>query len=172
MSMKGISVTSAVITISGSTDEAVAGTMVEEKIPLNLDILNREVLLVYAVDINVSSPDALAGVDTLVTASMSTTSRTTVGSIAETNVLAMAQKSIRAGGLVDGGVGFQENSPETPTASNLPYIGIVSTSDFFVQISGVNNGNAKGSDWRMWCARARVTADIYAALVQSEALSA
>jgi len=169
---KGISVTSAIITISGSTDELIAGTMEEEKVPLSLDILNREVLLVYAIDMNVSSPDAIAATDTLVTASLSTTSRTTIGSIAETNVLGAAQKSIRASGMLDAGVGFQEVSPETPTANALDYIGIVSTNDFFVQIVGVNNLNTKGCDWRMWCARARVSADIYAALVQGETLSA
>ena len=35
---KGISVTSAIITISGSTEEAVPGTMVQEQVPLSLDI--------------------------------------------------------------------------------------------------------------------------------------
>ena len=172
MATKGISVTSAIITISGSTAELVAGTMVEEKVPLNLDILSREVLLVYAIDMNVSSPDGLAGVNTLSSASMSTTSRTTIGSIANTNVLGASQKGIRASGFVDGGVAFQEVSPETPTADGLSYIGIVSTNDFFIQIKGANNLTAKNVDWRMWCARARVSADIYAALVQGETLSA
>ena len=169
---KGISVTSAIITISGSLDEVVANTMVEEKVPLSLDILNREILLVYAIDLNVSSPDAIAATDTLTTASMSTTSRTTIGSISDTNVLGTAQKSIRAAGFLDAGVGFQEVSPETPTSNALDYVGIVSTNDFFVQLKGVANANLQGVSWRMWCARARVSADIYAALVQGETLSA
>jgi len=69
-------------------------------------------------------------------------------------------------------VAFWENSPETPTANALDYIGIVSTNDFFVQVVGSQNLLVKGVQWRMWCARARVSADIYAALVQSETLSA
>ena len=77
-----------------------------------------------------------------------------------------------AAGFVDGGVSFEDISPETPTANALDYIGIVSTNDFFVQVQGGNNLNPKGVDWRMWCARAKVTADIYAALVQGETLSA
>jgi len=169
---KGISVTSAIITISGNTLEQVASTMEEEKVPLSLDILNREVLLVYAIDLNSQGPDAIAGIDTHVSASLSSTTRTTVGTIANTNVLGAGLKSIRAAGFVDGGVGFQDVSPETPTANALDYIGIISTNDFFVQVQGANNLVPKGVDWRMWCARARVTADIYAALVQGEALSA
>lgn len=146
--------------------------MLEEQVPLNLDILGREVLLVYAIDMNVQNPDALAGTDTFSETSLSTTSRTTLGRISDTNVLGFASKAIRAGGYVDGGVGFQEVSPETPTANALDYIGIISTNDFFVQVKGFQNVGVKQSDWRMWCARAKVTADIYAALVQSETLSA
>jgi len=160
---KGISITSAIITISGSTTEAAPGVMVEEQIPLSLDILNREVLLVYAVDLNAQEPDALAATNTATTASLSTTSRTTIGTIANPNVLAAASKSIRASGYVDGGVGFEDVSPETPTANALDYIGIVSTNDFFVQVQGFQNLAVKVCEWRMWCARARVTADIYAA---------
>lgn len=170
--VKGISVTSAIITISGSTPETVLNTMVEERIPLNLDILSREVLLVYAIDLNPGSPDSQAGVNSAVNCSLSTTSRTTIGRISSPNVLGAAEKATRAAGFVDGGVSFQDVSPETPTAKDLDYIGIISTSDFFVQTLGTNNLSTKTCEWRIWCARARVTADIYAALVQGEALSA
>jgi hypothetical protein len=169
---KGISVTSAVMTISGSTSELIAGTMAEEQVPLSLDILGREVLLVYAIDINVQPPDATAGANTDVQASLSSTTRTTIGSIANTNVLGFGKMSIQASGFIDGGVSFHEASPETPTAADLPYIGIVSTNDFFVQVQGTGNALTKSVNWRVWAARAKVTADIYAALVQGEALSA
>ena len=172
MSMKGIKLTSSVITISGQTGEAVVNTMAEEQVSLNLDILSREVLLVYAVDMNPSEPDAVAATNTGVSASLSATTRTTIGSIADTNVLAAAQKTIRAAGFLDGGVSFDDRSPETPTAADLPYIGIISTNDFFVQIQSFQGINAGTVDWRIWCARAVVTADIYAALVQGESLSA
>jgi hypothetical protein len=169
---KGITVTSSVITISGNTAETVLNTMAEEEVPLSLDVLNREVLLVYAIDMNPANPDAQAGVNSNTRASLSTTSRTTIGSIADPNVLGAADKTIRAAGFVDGGVGFQDVSPETPTANALDYIGIVSTNNFFVQVQSGNNLALKDVDWRMWCARAKVTADIYAALVQGETLSA
>jgi hypothetical protein len=169
---KGISVTSAIITISGQTAEIAPNTFVEEQVPLSLDILNREVLLVYAIDMNPSNPNAVAGTDTFCNTSLSTTSRTSVGTIANTNVLGAAEKAIMAAGYVDGGVAFQDVSPETPTANALDYIGIVSTNDFFVQVKGFQNVGLMECDWRMWCARARVSADIYAALVQGETLSA
>jgi len=172
MASKGITVTSAIMTISGRVSEVVAGTMVQEQVPLSLDILGREVLLVYAIDLNTGSPDNIIGTNTKSEGSLSTTTRTTIGDIGDTNVLAAANKNIRSAGAAVNGVGFQDQSPETPTAAHLDYIGIVSTNDFFVQVQGTGNVNTKGLDWRMWCARAKVTADIYAALVQSETLSA
>jgi len=169
---KGVSVTSAIITISGTTNELVPGVMVQEQVPLQLDILNREVLLVYAIDLNVAGPQAIAGVDTSSQMSLSSTSRTTIGNIGDTNVFGTTIKQVRAAGFLDGGVSFQENSPETPTSNALDYVGIISTNDFFVQIVGANNTSALSGNWRIWCARAKVTADIYAALVQGETLSA
>ena len=169
---KGVSVTSAIITISGTTDEVVPGVMAQEQIPLQLDILNREVLLVYAIDLNVAAPSAISGTDTASNMSLSSTSRTTIGNIGDTNVFSASIKQIRAAGFIDGGVAFTQTSLDTPHSNALDYIGIISTNDFFVQVQGANNLTNVQGNWRMWCARARVTADIYAALVQGETLSA
>ena len=73
MSSKGISTTSATVTISGLIQEQVAGTLAEQTVALNLDILNREVFLVYAVDLNIEAPDAIVGVNTQMLGSLSTT---------------------------------------------------------------------------------------------------
>ena len=167
MSTKGITQTSALVTISGQVQEAVAGTLVQEEVALNLDILGREVFLVYAVDLNIEAPDAIIGVNTQSLGSLSTTSRSTIGNLQHTNVLAAVQKDCRAGV-----VAFHETSPDSPPTSALSYIGIISTNNFFVQTVGQNNINTQGTSWRVWGARAKVTADIYAALVQSETLSA
>ena len=61
---------------------------------------------------------------------------------------------------LNGGVSFEDVSPETRTANALDYIGIVSTNDFFVQVQGFQNLASKKVEWRMWCARTRVSADI------------
>ena len=71
------------------------------------------------------------------------------------------------GGLVP----FSSMSPDGPQAAGLDYIGILATSDLFVQILGQNNTSAKFGRVRLWCQRMRADASTYAALVQSEMLS-
>ena len=92
---KGLKETSSLITIGFSTTEAVAGTMSQTKIDLQLNVLDREV-----------------------------------------------------------------------------FVGIIATNDFFGQIVGVNNVNVKSLSGRIFGVRAQASADIFAALTQSELLSA
>ena len=68
-------------------------------------------------------------------------------------------------------VGFTRNGMETPPAT-LDYIGIVATNDFFISIKGVQNTSAKFLSGKLYGYRAVADASIYAALVQSEVLSA
>ena len=162
--------TSSVITISNLTTETAANTFTQAEIDLQLSPLDNEVFVVLAVDTAPAPPDALDGVDTATSVSVSTTSRTSVGSIGNNNVIAAGQALIRSAGLTGGGVGFQQFSGETPTA-NLDYIAIIATNNFFVQIEGLGNAAAKNSGIRLWGYRARADAAQYAALVQSEVLS-
>ena len=69
------------------------------------------------------------------------------------------------------GVGFSSQALETPP-STLEYIGIIATNDFFVQIEGQNTAQVNGVTGKLYGYRAIASADIYAALVQSEVLSA
>ena len=94
-----------------------------------------------------------------------------MGFIQDDNVLASSSVAIQAAGFVDGGVGFTQTSLETPPA-NLDYIGIIATNDFFLSVQGTGNAGAKRVGARVWGYRARADASIYAALVQSEVLSA
>ena len=66
---------------------------------------------------------------------------------------------------------FSQPALETPP-STLDYIGISATNDFFVQVEGAANSAAKGVAGKLYGYRAVASADIYAALVQSEVLSA
>jgi len=102
---------------------------------------------------------------------LTTTRQTGVANLGNSNCLAVSQQTIQAAGFVDGGVGFQQQSLETPPSS-MEYIGIVATSDFFVQVIGKNNVLAKGVSGKLYGYRATATADIFAALVQTEVLSA
>lgn len=167
----GLKQSSSVVSIGFSTTETAANTFTQGSVDLNLSPLDREVFVVLAVNLDPSTPDALAGIDTNVTSSLTTTSQTGVTNLANSNCLAAATNVIRAAGFVDGGVSFQSLGAETPP-SNLEYIGIIATNDFFVQIKGTGNGVAKRIDGKLYGYRAVASADIYAALVQSEVLSA
>tara|TARA_R110000822_G_C15238704_1_gene486108 strand:+ start:527 stop:1033 length:507 start_codon:yes stop_codon:yes gene_type:complete len=166
-----LKVTSDPIAVSFELSESAPNTFTQEQIALQLDILNNEVALVYAVDLDLESPDALAGIDTRVTASLTSTSQTGTVGLGNSNCLAQGRKDIRAGGFVDGGVGFTRAADSTPVGQ-VEYIGIISTNNFFVSITGANNAAPKTLSGRIWLSRARADAATYAALVQSEVLSA
>jgi hypothetical protein len=92
-------------------------------------------------------------------------------SLADSTCLAVKQSRIRAVGFVDGGVGFTTGSNESP-ATQLDYLGIIATNDFFIQIEGANNVAPHSMSGKLYGVRARADSAVYAALVQSEVLSA
>jgi len=155
--------------VSASFTETAVDTFTQLRVDLQLNPLDNEVFVVQAIDLNGASPDLNANLNSATFASLSTTSRATIGSIGDSNVMAVAQKDIKNDGV--SAVAFQQTAPETPTASNLDYIGIIATNDFFVQILGVNNLVAKACQTRVYGYRATADASVYAALVQSEVLS-
>jgi hypothetical protein len=59
---------------------------------------------------------------------------------------------------------------ETPPAT-LDYIGIIATNDFFLQLNTNGNLLPKSCSGKLYGYRATASADIFAALVQSEVLS-
>lgn len=170
MAVKGLTQASGVVAISAGITETAANTFTQGAVDLNLSPLDREVFVVLAIDINPTPPDAVAATDTSVRASVSTTSRTSLGTIAQSNTLAESSLNIAAAGFPGSGVAFTRLSGETPTAM-LDYIGIIATNDFFIQLQGANNTAAKFVNVRVWGYRAKADATIYSALVQSEVLS-
>jgi hypothetical protein len=167
----GFKKTSDTIAISFGVSETAPNTFAQEEIALQLDVLNNEIFVVLAVDLNPSMPDAVAGVNTDTSASLTTTSTTAVQNLRNSNTIADSELGIRAGGFVDGGVGFSRMAAEAYTG-DVDYIALISTNNFFAQIQGTGNLSAKGLDGRLWGYRARADAATYAALVQSEVLSA
>lgn len=167
----GLKQTSATIAIGFNATETAANTFTQTQHDLNLSPLDREVFVVLGVNLDPYSPDCVSGTNTAVLASLTTTSQTDVAQLSNANCLAVAINEIKmdAGGQ-DGAV-FQTLGLETPPAQ-LDYIGIVATNDFFVQVKGQGNSVARQVNGKMYGYRARATADIYAALVQSEVLSA
>ena len=167
----GLKQSSSVVSIGFLASEAAPNTFTQASVDLNLSPLDREVFVVLAVNLDPASPDAVAGTDSSVQSSLTTTSQTAVQGLSNSNCIAASTNIIRAGGFVDGGVAFQSLGIETPPAT-IEYIGIIATNDFFVQLQGNNNLAAKSLQGKMYGYRAVADATIYAALVQSEVLSA
>jgi len=163
--------TSDPIAVSFGLAETAPNTFAQEEIALQLDVLNNEIFVVLAIDLDLSAPDAIAATDTLTKASVTSTTQTAVSNLSNTNCLASGRMEIQAAGFVDGGVGFERQALTTPTG-DVPYIGLIATNNFFVQVQGGGNAGAKAVTGRVWGYRARASSDTYAALVQSEVLSA
>ena len=168
---KGLKQNSGLITVSFTSNETAANTFSQSIIDLQLNVLDREVFVVTGVNLDVLPPDATAGTDTRVRASLSTVSRTTIGDLADNNVIASARDDIRAAGFADAGVGFSTMFGESP-AVGMEYLAIIATNDFAVQVEGNGNGGAKAVTGKLYGYRAIADAATFAALTQSELLSA
>ena len=166
----GFKKTSDTIAVSFGLTETAANTFSEEEIALQLDVLNNEIFVVLAIDLDLEAPDAIAATNTSVKGSLCSTTQTAVQALNDTNCLATASDVIRAAGFVDGGVGFSRAALQSYTG-DVEYIGLISTNNFFVQVEGANNAVPKTLSGRVWGYRARADASTYAALVQSEVLS-
>ena len=167
--VKGLKQTSSTVAIGFSVTESAANTFTQGTIDLNLDPLNNEVFVVLAIDLNPLAPDMIAATNTSTACSLTTTSQTSVQNLSNSNCMADSVLNIRADAAM--AVPFARIAQESP-ATLLEYVGIIATNDFFVQVAGQNNTAAKGVSGKLYGYRARADASIYAALVQSEVLSA
>ena len=163
--------TSSEVQISAGLSESAANTFTQLEVDLSLSPLDNEVFVVTAIDLDLQAPDAIAATDTDFTAYVSTTSQTATVGIDNSNVLTSSRKDIRAAGFVDGGVGFDQQGMTSPPG-DTGMIGVIATNNFFLGCQGNNNAVAKRANVRVYGYRARADAATYAALVQSEVLSA
>ena len=167
----GFKKTSDTIAVSFGLTETGPNTFTQEEIALQLDVLNNEIFVVLAVDLDLEAPDAIAAANTFTRGSVSSTTQTGVVALDNTNCVATARDDIRAAGFVDGGVAFSRAANQSYTG-DVDYIALIATNNFFVQVEGANNAGAKTLSGRVWGYRAKADASTYAALVQSEVLSA
>lgn len=168
---KGLTSPSSPITVSFSVAESAANTYTEEKVDLQLNVLDREVFVVTGVNLDVLPPDAAAGADTRVRGQLSATSMDGSKSLSTSNVIAISRDDIRAAGFVDGGVGFSAMFGESP-AIGMDYLAIIATNDFYIAVEGSGNGGAKAMTGKLYGYRAIADGATFAALTQSELLSA
>ena len=169
---KGLKANSSMITVSFGVTESAPNTFTQDEVDLQLNVLDREVFVVTAIDLDPLPPDADFGASTRVNSSLSSTSRASVGTLSSTNVLAVKNLYIRtAAGGTSAGAPFQTGSMESPP-TNMDYVGIIATNNFFVQVEGDGNGNSKSVSGKLYGYRAIADGDTFAALTQSELLSA
>ena len=170
---KGLKSTSSPIQISAVVSETVPNTFTVAQIDLTLNVLDNEVFVVTQLNIDVDAPDSVTATTTQVEGSISTTRRTNVGTIANGNVLGFANRQLICNGAMtpDGGHVFEREDPLFSAISE-DYLGIIATNNAFLNVVGLNNGNAKAVRCRIFGYRASASSSVYAALVQSELLSA
>ena len=164
----GLKQTSSVVAIGFGVSESAANTFTQGEVDLNLSPLDREVFVVLAINLDPFTPD-LSATDSKVECSLTTTSQTGVVNLSSSNCLAASGNFIKADATR--AVALQSMAGETPPAT-LDYIGIIATNDFFIQVKGSGNTITRSLRGKLYGYRARASADIYAALVQSEVLSA
>jgi len=167
----GLKQSSSVVPIGFALAESAANTFTQGSVDLNLSPLDREVFVVLAINLDNDFPDSQAGADSNVRSALTTTSQASMPNLGDANCMARTTNAIKGAGYADSGVSFSQQSTETPP-STLEYIGIIATNDFFIQVEGFQNTGAKGVAGKLYGYRAVASADIYAALVQSEVLSA
>ena len=168
---KGLKTTSSPIQISAFVTETALNTFAFEQIDLTLNVLDNEVFVVTQINLDVDAPDMTLFPRCSVNASVSTTQRTFVGSIAQTNNLASAQRIIiRDGGIPGEVVSFDREDPLF-AAINEDYLGIIATNNAFLNLQSDNCTAIKSARVRIYGYRASASSSVYAALVQSELLS-
>ena len=166
---KGLKMTSSPIQISADAVETVANTFTQTEIDLTLNALDNEVFVVTQVNLDVDHPDASATKTSATSASLSTTQRSSIGSIANSNNIATAKRSLVVNANQNH-VAFDREDPLFAAISE-DYLSIVATPNMFLQVQGTDNQNPKGVSVRVYGYRAKADSAVYAALVQSELLS-
>ncbi len=187
---KGLKSTSSQIAISFTVSETAAGAVTQERIDLQLNALDSEVFVVTGVKLDTDFPDhnlGLVGIDPVSNLSNERVVKALVSkqdisssldrSLGNPSVFATSTKEIflslfedDKGTIQTFNTMFSEDAIDTPF--QMEYIDVIATPDFFVTIECKNNQNAKTVSGKMYGYRAKADSATYAALVQSELLSA
>ena len=166
---KGLKQTSSLIVIGARVDETAANTYTQQAVDLQLNPLDNEVFVVVAVDMDPAFPEQVPATRSALSFSMTTTSQAVFPTFDSSNVI--AQKiQVLDDTIPNTGTYMETGSLESPP-SELDYLAIIATNDFFLQVLGTNQTAAKSGACKVYGYRARADSSVYAALVQSEVLS-
>ena len=169
---KGLKANSGMLVIGAQLTESAVNTLTTLDISLQLNALDNEVFVVTAVDIDNQIPDPAAG--QLSSSNAWVTKQDPAGvrpTFAQSNVIAtkvIAQDDRLGSGVP---VGFETSSMESPS-TDMEYLNIIATPDFYLTVIGDNTAATVSSAIKLYGYRAKADAATYAALVQSEVLSA
>ena len=168
--VKGLKSPSSPVIVSFSVGETIANTYEQTQVNLSLNVLDQEVFVCTGINLDLLPPDAVPGVTTRVRGQLSSTSRTSIGNLSNSNILAIGRDDIvmSPGGVE--GVAFSAMFGESP-AIGMDYLAIIATNDFFVAIEGNGNLGTKAMSGKLYGYRAVADASTFAALTQSELLS-
>jgi len=184
---KGLKQSSSPIQISTSStiaNDPIAAQFLSKRVDLQLNPLDNEVFVVTGVKIDFDNP--LAAINATATglfrvdqkASISTTEQTTYNGINSPSVIAASQ--VDGQSLIDASLShtyytaMEQNAMDAPPAA-MEYLHVVATNDFFVNFLVSENylaGQSFKINVRVYGYRAVADSSTYAALVQSELLSA
>lgn len=174
--------TSSPITISTRIEQGVANAFQVQPVDLQLNPLDQEVFVVTGLKIdfdNIPQPDpALFAPSAVLQAefvvSVCKNRPATMQTISDSNCVGSADVTTLTGFDATPspvGLAVHENNPMDNPPSQLDYIDIIATDNFFLAVDGANASGVCNADIRMFGYRARADAATYSALVQSEMLS-
>jgi len=166
----GLKQTSSLIVIGARVTETAANTFTQGRIDLQLNPLDNEVFVVTGVDMDPQFPDQIAGARSALSFAMTTTNQATFPLFNSSALI--AQKIQVLDDTIPGTGTYMETSSMDTPPSMIEYLAIISTNDFFLQIEGLVQAGAKAGSCKVYGYRARADSSVYAALVQSEVLSA
>lgn len=162
----GYKTTSNVFQISEGVIETAPNTATELTINTNVDSLSREILLIWAVDLDLDPSENVVGLDTTVDAYLANTTQTGAIGIQNPDCIASARSTVKNDGA-GGAVAFQNAEPRMGPATKEPLY-YVATNDMFLGIESVNQTAAKRVQCRIWAQRATIDAASYAALLTAQ----
>ena len=182
---KGLKQSSSMISVSGRsvvTTDPAAEQFLSKRIDLQLNPLDNEVFVVTGVKIDFTNPviEFTGGVTGFTPmfqrCSLSTTEQLSYEGIAAPSVIAATSIDATANITTDPNFyfGLEQNAMDAPPAS-MDYLHVIATNDFYVNLNvgGLYTaGQQAGIEFRVYGYRAVADASTYAALVQSELLSA
>lgn len=176
---KGLTATSEQIVVSFSLEEPNPNSVNSERVDLQLNALDSEVFVVTGIKLDLDPADARIQTGATVrTRSFASISKQDVSNsllgfgLANPSVIATAQTTFMCVDTPTGTAPYLDREDAIDTPFQLDYVDIIATPDFFVNIFGANNDNAKRVEGKIYGYRARASAAVYASLVQSELLSA